>query len=117
MKLHQNRLRTHLTLEKLDKLCFIHMNRRTLRRTPSDLKRTLHSLTEEEKMAAEIIMATVDAEEAHKGILQNVKITEEAGEDLLQLSQARKRHRRDTIPAVASGVGIGTAGTVKRSRR
>jgi hypothetical protein len=74
-------------------------------------------LTEEEEMAAEIIMATVDAEEAHKGILQNVKITEEAGEDLVQLSQARKRHRRDTIPAVASGVGIGTAGTVKRSRR
>jgi hypothetical protein len=45
------------------------MNRRTLRRIFSDLKRTLHSLTKEKEMAAEIIMATVDAEEAHKRIL------------------------------------------------
>jgi hypothetical protein len=45
------------------------MNRRTFRRKFFDLKRTLHSLTEEEEIAAEIIMAAVDAEEAHKGIL------------------------------------------------
>jgi hypothetical protein len=93
------------------------MNRRILRRKPFDLKRTLHSLTEEEEMAAEIIMAAVDAEEAYRGILQSVEITEEARGGLLQLQQARKRHRRDTIPIVAPGVGIGTAGTVKRSRR
>jgi hypothetical protein len=45
------------------------MNRRTLRRKPSDLKRTLRSLDEDEEMAAEIVMAVADAEETHTGIL------------------------------------------------
>jgi hypothetical protein len=82
MKLYQNRLRIHLTIDKLDKLYFIHMNRRTLRRKPSDLKRTLYSLDKDEEMAAEIVMAVTDAEKAYTGILQRVKATEKAGEDL-----------------------------------
>jgi hypothetical protein len=41
------------------------MNRRTFRRKPLDFKRILYSLNEEEEMAAEVIMATVDAEEAY----------------------------------------------------
>ena len=45
------------------------MNRRIFRRKLSDLKRTLHSLIEEEEIAAKIIMAIVDAEEAHREIL------------------------------------------------
>jgi hypothetical protein len=61
------------------------MNRRTLRRKPSDFKRTLRSLTEEEEIAAKIIIAAVNAEETHKEILQSVEITEEAGGNLLQL--------------------------------
>jgi hypothetical protein len=61
------------------------MNRRTLRRKPSDFKRTLRSLTEEEEIAAKIIIAAVDAEETHRGILQSVEITEEVGGNLLQL--------------------------------
>jgi hypothetical protein len=69
MKLQQNRLRTHLTIDKLDKLCFIHINRRTLRRKPTDLKRTLHSLDENEEMVAKIVMAVADAEKAHIEIL------------------------------------------------
>jgi hypothetical protein len=120
MKLHQNRLRTHLTIDKFDKLCFIYMNRRTLRRKPSDLKRTLHSLDEDEEMAAEIVMAVADAEEAHTGVLQRVEATEKAGGGL---QPARKRHRRDTVvlgPAVAavpSDVSLDTAAAAKRPRR
>ena len=93
------------------------MNRRTLRRKPSDLKRTLHSLNEEEEIEAEVIMATVDAEEAHMGILQSMEATEDAERGLLPLPQARKRHRRDREPARPQGVGIGTAGTVKPGHR
>jgi hypothetical protein len=59
------------------------MNRRILRRKFFDLKRTLYSLIKEKEMAAEIIMATVDTEEAHKKILQSVEITEAAGKGLL----------------------------------
>jgi hypothetical protein len=69
MKLYQNRFRTYLTIDKLDKLCFIHMNRRIFRRKPSDLKRTLYSLDEDEEMVAEIVMAVADTKEAHTGIL------------------------------------------------
>jgi hypothetical protein len=45
------------------------MNRRTFRRKPSDFKRILRSLTEEEEIAAKIIIAAVDAEETNRGIL------------------------------------------------
>jgi hypothetical protein len=69
MKLYQNRLRTYLTIDKLDKLYFIHMNRQTFRRKSSDLKRTLHSLNEDKKMAAKIVMAIADAKETYTGIL------------------------------------------------
>jgi hypothetical protein len=55
------------------------MNRRTLRRKSSDLKRTLHSLDEDEEMAAEIVMAVTDTEEAYTGVLQRVEATEKAG--------------------------------------
>jgi hypothetical protein len=111
MKLQQNRLRTHLTIDKLDKLCFIHMNRRTLRRKLTDLKRTLHSLDENEEMAAEIVMAVADAEEAHTGVVQRMRATEEAEGDL---QPARKRHRRDNV---ILGPVVGTAAAAKRPRR
>lgn len=52
----------------------------------SDLKRTLHSLNENEEMAV------TDAEDVHAGILQRVETTEEVRGGL---QQARKRHRRD----------------------
>jgi hypothetical protein len=120
MNLHQNRFQIYLTIDKLDKLCFIYINRRILRRKLSDLKRILHSLDEDEEMAAEIVMAVADAEEAHTGVLQRVEATEKAGGGL---QPARKRHRRDTIvpwpvvAAVPSDVGLDTATAAKRPRR
>jgi hypothetical protein len=80
----------------------------------------LHSLDEDEEMAAEIVMAVADAEEAHTGVLQRVEATEKAGGGL---QPARKRHRRDTIvpwpvvAAVPSDVGLDTAMAAKRPRR
>jgi hypothetical protein len=96
------------------------MNRRTLRRKSSDLKHTVHSLNEDEEMAAEIVMASVDAEDAHIGVLRDMEAIEKAGENILQPQQARKRRRGDTMPAEALEAGRGpqnTAGVAKRGRR
>jgi hypothetical protein len=62
-------------------------------------------------MVAKIVMAVADAEEAHIGILQKIKATEEAEGDL---QPTRKRHRRDTV---ILGPTIDTAAAAKRSRR
>ena len=117
MKLHQNRLRTNLSLARLDKLCFIHMNRRTLKRKPSDLKRTLHSLNEDEEMAAEIDLAAVEVVEQHTIILEGEEVTEETERYTLDV---RKRHRRDLLPTetiARTGESQGAFRPAKRGRR
>jgi hypothetical protein len=117
MKLHQNRLRTYLTLARLDKLCFIHMNRRTLKRKPSDLKRTLHSLNEDEEMAVEIDLAAVEVVVQHTVILEGSGVAEETER---HISEVRKRHRRDILPTEGiahAGETRGASRSAKRGRR
>jgi hypothetical protein len=58
------------------------MNRRTLRRKLTNLKRTLYSLNKNEEMVAEIVMVIADTEEAHTGVVQRMRATEEAEGDL-----------------------------------
>jgi hypothetical protein len=68
-------------------------------------------LDENEEMAAEIVIAVADAEEAHTGVVQRIRATEEVEGDL---QPARKRHRRDNV---ILGPVIGTAAAAKRPRR
>jgi hypothetical protein len=71
------------------------MNRRTLRRKPADLKRTLHSLDENEEMTQKIIIADLKTE------IRPITITKEI-ETLGETRLARKRYKRDISPVKAS---------------
>jgi hypothetical protein len=59
MKLYQNRFQIYLIFAKFDKLYFIYMSRRILKRKFSDLKRILHLLNENEEMTVKIDLAVV----------------------------------------------------------
>ena len=62
MKLQHTKLRTRLSIDRIDKLTFIYTNERTLRARDLHYKTKLYELTEEEELEAEEKMLETEAE-------------------------------------------------------
>jgi hypothetical protein len=81
MKLNAGKFRATMTLERLDKLCFIHVNRCTLDRDEIKGKRHYHQLTEAEELELEEELESIDQIELENALIRDTTMQREDDED------------------------------------
>ena len=83
MKLNSGKFRATMALERLDKLCFIHINRRTLDRDEiKGIKRHYHQLTETEEVELEQELESIDQIEVENANIRDTTLQrQDEGED------------------------------------
>ena len=104
IKLNAGKFRATMTLERVDKLRFIHINRRILNRDEITGKRHYHQLTEAEELELEMELESIDQIELENALIRDTTMQrEDEGKDEEEERPA-KRTRID--PSSLSSVPI-----------